>query len=451
MCAAVLVCAAGAGAINPLQTSKLEFGASIGAGDISGVIQNAQDGISLAEDAPPSDAQSTSLADMVARLDSDDLAERERATQRLINNKTYAFTQVETLLRTDTLSAEQRQRLMRVAKAKFAGTSRAAMGVQFDNFMPPTRVVVGKTFEPFASSTMLEEGDMIVEAAGLKTVGLGAWNKLRAVILAHEPGDVLSLTVRRGSEKIKMDLPLGNFGDLQNGRIDPVDIERAWRVYVMLLNRNIRQAAPASKTVIETGMKPVRPLNQAEYTAQQDRMHEERLRRMRENPNWAMEEGDGGDPLRGGGSRVAATDDRQAFGDGRVWFAVNQQGQIINVAGGHNAQEPVVMRLVVGGDGAWGEDPFDPQTTRPELSPAEELANLVQSFEEHQQSLEGLDPRLVDRGDPQMIRDERGRVLKQLRVLERQIKAIQAEIDEQTAVSAATLKSSTSLAGEKVQ
>lgn len=445
MCAAMLLCAAGAHADELIvNRNVLSFGPA-GASDEGRVGVDDHAATDAATD--PTFA-ATSLSDLVAKLDSDDILERDRITQRLIASKAHTFAQIEEQLRSPDLSAEQRLRLMRVAKEKFAGTPRAAMGVQFDNFLLPTRVVIGKTFEPFASSTMLEEGDMIVEAAGLPTVGLGARNMLRSVILAHEPGDKLPITVRRGSEKVKLELPLGNFGDLQNGRMDPGDVERAWRIHAMLLNRSIREKAAAGST-IETGMKPIRPLTEGEYRQQQQRLADERTKRMQENPEQAERDQEGVKPIQAGGAggrKEIAGGENVGMGDGNVWVAIDQKGQLVNLAQpGNGARQAVQIRWIVGGPagmggmggGGWGDDPFDPQTSRPEPSPTEELASLMASFEAQQKSLEGLDPALIERGDPQMIRDQRGQIIKQMRMLERQIKAIQAEINEQTAVSTA--------------
>ncbi len=400
------------------------------------------------QNAAAADAPSTpSLKELVARLDSEDLLERERATQRLATSRAYSFDQIESLLLSDELSLEQRHRLTRAARERFAGTPRAAMGVQFDDLLLRTRVVIGKTFEPFASSTMLEEGDMVVEADGLPIVGQGARTMLRSVILAHEPGDALPITVRRGSEKLTIELPLGNFGDLQNGRLDPADIDRAWRVHAMLLGRKAAKAESTAASggvevrIIETGVKAVRPLTEAEYRARQEKIAEEFARKMRENPQQAaLERGDGGAGglVAGGGGVAGARNAAANADDGNAWFVVAQNGQLVNVGVGRGRVGGGGGWVGAGGGGVWGEDPFNPVASVPQPSPAEELATLQGAFDAQQKELENLDPRHIGPADQQMIRELRGQQMRRLRMIERQIKAIQAEIDEQTAVSVVT-------------
>lgn len=168
-------------------------------------------------------------AGLLADLGSADIKGRESATLRLVAGEDFILADIEQALRTRTLSIEQRFRLLQAARDKFMTSQHAAMGVQFSTSLPD-RVVVRLTFPQFPSSKLLEAGDIIIAAAGEPLRGRDSQSQLGAQIIARDPGQVLPIVIRRGEEKIKLDIPLGRFSDLPQGNVDPYRLARAWMV-----------------------------------------------------------------------------------------------------------------------------------------------------------------------------------------------------------------------------
>ena len=179
--------------------------------------------------APPAVPVPAELRALVDALASPDFKVRDEASTRLSDDAAFTLPQIESALKDDNLSHEQRYRLLAAARERFERTPRAAMGVQFAPNLRD-RIFVGKTFEPFASHQLLEEGDLIVEAAGVKVSGPNAQWTIQGIIVARDPGDVLPIVVRRGPAKLNINLALGSFSDLPNSTLQDGRLIRAWRV-----------------------------------------------------------------------------------------------------------------------------------------------------------------------------------------------------------------------------
>ena len=224
-----------------------------GAPDASKLAKPAQ---VAADIVPESDDLSAEIESLIDQLGSSDFATRQRATEQLLGNDALPLAALERVIASRALSAEARARLLQVARQAFYKSPRAALGVQFDNVNGlralRDRVVVGQTFKEFPSHRILEPGDIIDQAAGIKLRGPTAQLILPAIIVSHDPGQILALVIRRGNQLLKLDVPLGNFSDLQQagGGIPPDDrISRAWRV------RAARIFAPA-EAPIRAGVAP---------------------------------------------------------------------------------------------------------------------------------------------------------------------------------------------------
>lgn len=193
--------------------------------------------------------------DLVTDLGSDDIAEREDAMRILSEDQTLTLSQLEGLLKRTDLSAEQRCRINQAAKQRFMTSPRPALGVQFDNRLPD-RVVIERIYDKFPALGLLEPGDMIVSCNGERLRSRSAWLRLGAHIFSREPGETISVVVRRGAEKLEMEIPLGKFSDLEPirpgaGRAPSDDrLERAWEMRCGRLTEEktevIEAAVPAS-------------------------------------------------------------------------------------------------------------------------------------------------------------------------------------------------------------
>lgn len=199
-------------------------------------------GLSLAAGAR---AAGPDLAQLVADLGSPDIATREEATRRLSAEPTVTLHDLEVILSASDLSGEQRCRLMDAAKARFLTSPRPAMGVRFDTTLRD-RVAIDTLYPKFPASADLEVGDIVIECEGQKLRSPAAWVELGAHIFAREPGDTLSIVIRRGAKKMNLQVKLGAYADLGSG--DFPDIERlqlAWDVRAKSLRPDAQRVIAA--------------------------------------------------------------------------------------------------------------------------------------------------------------------------------------------------------------
>ncbi|MGE4198648.1 MAG: hypothetical protein AB7G11_16180, partial [Phycisphaerales bacterium] len=167
----------------------------------------------------------------LAKLNSPIAMEREAAQEVLSNDPAFTLKQIEQSLRDGSLSGEQRCRLMQAARDRFFTSTRAAMGVQFSRLPLPERVVLERTYPQFPSFEVLQRGDMIIEVEGEQLRSRGAWDRLGAHIVSKDPGESLSLVIRRGEQKIPVEVKLGSYRDLPgNNGVDLAKYERAWEL-----------------------------------------------------------------------------------------------------------------------------------------------------------------------------------------------------------------------------
>jgi hypothetical protein len=177
---------------------------------------------------------------IVADLGSSDIVKREEAMRVLSNDASLTLSQLESLLKDPNLTPEQRCRVSQAAKQRFMDTPKPAMGVRFDNRLPD-RVAIEQVYPGFPSANLLEAGDIIISCMGEDLHSRMAWVQLGAHIFSREPGDVVTLVVRRGKEKLTLSVPLGSYINLPNGnnnnqnpmnspRIDDGRLDRAWEL-----------------------------------------------------------------------------------------------------------------------------------------------------------------------------------------------------------------------------
>lgn len=186
-----------------------------------------------------------SMSDLVRELGSDDARTRGAAQQRLDQDQRITLQMIEEALKQPTTGAEARVRLINTGRTRFVSSPRAAMGVRFGGGLPD-RVIVGDTVPGFPSKDFLESGDIIDTANGLKLIGPRASFTLMCLIVSHDPGEKVNLVVRRGGDKLKMQVPLGKYSDLQQG--DLVGDSRAqagWRLRLQRLLHGAESKPPS--------------------------------------------------------------------------------------------------------------------------------------------------------------------------------------------------------------
>lgn len=192
------------------------------------------------------------IADLVTKLDAPDLATREAATRALrvhvdgADGNAAALTpedQLKLLLeqfRTRNLTLEQKTRLSLVARDLFIMTDRAGMGVSFGMEVGEEGIPIAGTVKQagFYAHEVLKPGDVIRAADGLP---VRSRPEIRAAVLSHDPGDVMSLTILRGGTIRKVDLKLGSFAKLDRPELpENSTLDRAWN---LRLNRELAQNA----------------------------------------------------------------------------------------------------------------------------------------------------------------------------------------------------------------
>lgn len=211
--------------------------------------------------APTTEAQ---LRELITQLDAPEFDLRKDATAKILADDRFTLKLIESVLIGErdgadksghaVLTDEQFARLTQIARDRFFRSPRAAMGVQFgDSPALPNRVLVGQTFPKFPAHTLLEEGDMIVEADGQTLHANTSRWRLQGMIVSRDPGDVLPLVIRRGARRIAIDVPLGRFSDLENSGLDDGRILNGWSVR----SRRYEAAGPRSRATV----RPVLPEN----------------------------------------------------------------------------------------------------------------------------------------------------------------------------------------------
>lgn len=170
------------------------------------------------------------LNEIIVQMGSGDFLARQAAADKLGKVGQFTLPMLEESLQRKDLSLEARSRLLGVARRRFFETPRAAMGFQFGGTLRD-RIVIGRLIDGFPAKKILEEGDMVMSADGYRLEGPVARAVLPAVIVSHDPGESIKLVVRRGAQKLSLDVPLGEFARLEQGAwMGPERLAPAWRI-----------------------------------------------------------------------------------------------------------------------------------------------------------------------------------------------------------------------------
>lgn len=186
-------------------------------------------GQTLAQNEQPTPARD--LARLVEPLDDPLFEVRQEGQQRLAEGVGYA--DLVALLASASLSPEAHARVRRAALERFGAFPRAGMGVSFQ----PVRdgIQIQTVMQTLPAATVIRPGDTITSADG---IDLGAASDLGAIILSHDAGDLLPVTVRREGETFEAEIPLVSFEELRIGRPNEQSLTRALRV------RLVREGVP---------------------------------------------------------------------------------------------------------------------------------------------------------------------------------------------------------------
>lgn len=196
------------------------------------------------------------ITPLIEQLDSPSHEERERASAALAENDRIGLATILSVLRdTDTLSPEQRARLLTLAREMFINSPRAAMGIQFGGTVENGIALAG-VIEGFDAARALRPGDVVEMVDGRPMTQ----TEFRAAIISHDPGETIGLTVRRpdpatGEERrMEVRVALGSFQRLRGGGL--LDLEtmfEAWRLRLARSGVAERLASDPIEPEVERG------------------------------------------------------------------------------------------------------------------------------------------------------------------------------------------------------
>lgn len=167
------------------------------------------------------------LADPIAALDHPEYAQRERASERLLEATGGDLKKLEAMVKERELTPEQRARVEAIGWEIFRRGPRAGMGVSFGGDAP-RGVRISGTVQGFDAADVLVAQDIILEINGQE---LDSMDTMRFLIVARDPGDVMRLKVHRQGREIDAAVRMGSFAQLdQQGQIGIDVLEGAWRI-----------------------------------------------------------------------------------------------------------------------------------------------------------------------------------------------------------------------------
>jgi len=167
----------------------------------------------LPEEGEPGEVQvDESLRRIVEDLDAEDYEDRERGSEALAR-AAPTLAELCGVLGEVGLSAEQRYRLLIVLREQITGAPRGALGVSMSRVV--TRAERGAGVEVIdlvaglPAEKVLQIGDRITHVDGRP---LASRNELVVLIQSKQPGDEMTLTVRRSARDANGDLVIGEDG-----------------------------------------------------------------------------------------------------------------------------------------------------------------------------------------------------------------------------------------------
>lgn len=177
----------------------------------------------------------------IAQLNDDSFIVREAASKRLAEAPSLSLDRLEARLAEGGLSPEQQSRLNRAALERFAALPRAGLGVRFGPPIVSGGVPLGSVLDDFPAAAVLRGGDIVVS---INDQPVESTNQMGALILSHQPGQVLRMVVDRPPpleelpgavgqpERLTLEVPLGDYADLATGvELTPDRLDDAFHEY----------------------------------------------------------------------------------------------------------------------------------------------------------------------------------------------------------------------------
>jgi len=190
---------------------------------------------------------------LVALLDSDEFSERQRASDTLRGATGLDHKSLLERMDDPAISAEQRLRLLEIAKQRYVEEPRAGLGVRIVQQSEPVAIQVVYDEFPAGKQDLLRAGDQFLEIGGVDLEGMNslqAWGMIRAVIMSYKPGEKMPMTIARPlagpapaqaknagdigarTRRLELTVPLGSLSSFeeQNAVAQPnaALLERSW-------------------------------------------------------------------------------------------------------------------------------------------------------------------------------------------------------------------------------
>jgi len=173
-----------------------------------------------------SDSANDRIESLVEELKSSSFVTRELAEKDLQFEQSIALEELETQLRRDDLTPEQRIRLLKAASMRFASEPRGAMGINLTNELSQLGLKIGAPVAGFDSAVKLQAGDIISTISGLP---IRSTADLQITIISRSPGDTVPVEIVRDGQKLTLDVELGAWSQLNSpGGLPRSYVEAAW-------------------------------------------------------------------------------------------------------------------------------------------------------------------------------------------------------------------------------
>jgi hypothetical protein len=199
------------------------------------------------EAAPPAQPQpGTDLDAIVADLDSASVQSRIDASNRLTSGG-FSLKQLEQKLAAPGLSPERRERLTAAAFRKFAAGPRGGIGIRWNPDPSSKGVVLDMVVQGVPAAEVLRSGDRILVADGQAVEGasqMPVGSSLRAVIVSHDPGDEIPMTISREGTTLNVTVKLVDFARVSPQQPQPDDL-----TVLMAWTRRLKSLAPPDAAI----------------------------------------------------------------------------------------------------------------------------------------------------------------------------------------------------------
>lgn len=201
---------------------------------------------------------------LIRDLSSEAYETRWRAHERLRTLPDAHLVDLEDALGDPSLDPEQRARVWALARERFGGEPRAALGIRYDNAWNRARrnapAVIERAIDGFDSARVLKPGDAVVSFDGHRVTDRV---NFRTHILSYDPGDAVVLGVERDDDVIEVLVIMGSQDQLNTREIrgdnqwgipatsNPIsesDLDDAWNLRVR--RKGLREGA---ETVVLDG------------------------------------------------------------------------------------------------------------------------------------------------------------------------------------------------------